>query len=212
MAEMETLDRDGVRGYLHRPEGPLRGGLALTHGASSNANAPLLVAAARAFQAAGFLVLRYDLPYRQERRTGPPHPSRAPRDREGIVKAVGILRGLGAAKIIAAGHSYGGRQTTMAAAENAALAELLLLFSYPLHAPGRPEAPRMSHFPKLNAPCVFIHGSKDPFGTIEEMRAAIALIPSPVRLIEIAGSGHDLRRRGAFPIAEALEVVEAAWK
>jgi predicted alpha/beta-hydrolase family hydrolase len=70
----------------------------------------------------------------------------------------------------------------------------------------------MSHFPKLNAPCVFIHGSKDPFGTIEEMRAAIALIPSAVRLVEIDGSGHDLRRRGSFPTVEALEAVEAVWQ
>jgi predicted alpha/beta-hydrolase family hydrolase len=100
----------------------------------------------------------------------------------------------------------------MSAAEDTTLAELLLLFSYPLHAPGRPEALRTSHFPMLNVPCVFIHGSKDPFGTIDEMRAAIALIPSAVRLIEADGSGHDLRRRGSFPTAEALKAVEATWK
>ncbi len=71
--------------------------------------------------------------------------------------------------VILGGHSYGGRQSTMLAAEEPGLVEALLLLSYPLHPPGKPAQPRTAHFPALRTPALFVHGTKDPFGTIEEL-------------------------------------------
>src|SRR5215472_8681751 len=84
----------GVSGFLHRPEAPAERGLVLTHGAGGNCQAPLLVAAATAFCAAGVAVLRVDLPFRQRRAKGPPSPAGAAADRVGLREAVAALRPL----------------------------------------------------------------------------------------------------------------------
>src|SRR5450759_4707865 len=129
----QVFDAGEVRGVLHTPEHATGDALALTHGAGSNANAPLVVSLSRAFCEAGLVVLRYDLPFRVLRASGPPMPLAAARDREGILRAVELLRQQVKGRVFAGGHSYGGRQTAMIAAERPGLADGLLLLSYPLH-------------------------------------------------------------------------------
>jgi len=184
----------GVRAVLHTPVRPNGDAFALTHGAGSNCNATLLQALARAFAEAGYTVLRYDLPFRQQRPKGPPFPAAAARDREGVGLALAALRGLAPGRIFAGGHSYGGRQTAMAAAEHPGLAEALLLLSYPLHPPNRPEQMRTSFFPDLRTPALFVHGTADGFATTAELRAAMELIPARTESLEVNGAGHDLKR------------------
>ncbi len=91
----------------------------------------------------------------------------------------------------------------MLAAENPGLADRLLLLSYPLHPPGKPGQLRTAHFPNLETPTLFVHGTRDPFGTTEEFQGAIALIPAPVQLLEIEGVGHDLGRNHV-PVAAKI--------
>jgi len=197
--------RPAVRGVLHRPAGAVRDGLVLTHGAGSSCDAPLLVALGKAFAAAGWTVLRCDLPYRQERAAGPPSPAGAARDREGLRSAVAALRSIVPGRVSLGGHSYGGRQATLAAAEDPALASALLLLSYPLHPPRRPERARTEHLPRLAIPSLFVHGGRDPFGTLEELRAALRLIPARTGLLPIDAAGHDLIGRGQ-PAALAARI------
>ena len=181
-----------VRGFLHRPANAAGDGLVLTHGAGSNANAPLLSALAETFSAQGFVVLRCDLPYRQTRSYGPPRPGDATRDRQGLMNAVGALRGIASGRIFLGGHSYGGRQSSMLCAEEPELAQGLLLMSYPLHPPRKPEQRRVQHLPRLRTPSLFVSGTRDPFGSIAEMEDALRLIPAPTRLVPVEGAGHDL--------------------
>ncbi len=201
---IEPFTDGETRGFLHRPEAPQRSSnaLALTHGAGSNCRAPLLVSVAEEFAAAGFLVLRFDhRPFRQARVSGPPRPGDAARDREGIRAAAASLERLAAGRVFLGGHSYGGRQVTMLAAEDPAAASGLLLLSYPLHPPRQPASMRTAHFPKLTTPALFVHGSRDPFGSMEEMRAALTLpISASTELLEIEGAGHDLKRAGIAKI------------
>ncbi len=198
MANRETsiapVEDGAVRGFLHRPARADGRGLVLTHGAGGNCRAPLLSAAADAFAAAGVTVLRCDLSFRQMRGTGPPFPAMAAADRAGLRDAVSWLRGIVAGPIVLGGHSYGGRQASMLAAEDPAVAAALLLPSYPLHPPAKPEQMRTAHFPSLRTRAVFVSGDKDPFGSVAELQQAIGTIPAPARLIAIAGAGHDLRR------------------
>jgi uncharacterized protein len=178
--------------------------LLLTHGAGSNRNAPLLVALQNAFSEHGIEVVRFDLPYRQLRASGPPRPGDAARDREGLRQEIEKLRDKSPDQVWLGGHSYGGRQSSMLAAEAPGLIDRLLLSSYPLHPTGKPEQLRTAHFPKLHTPAFFVHGSKDPFGSIPELKNAIGLIPVPARLLEIEGAGHDLGRNHAVVAAKIV--------
>lgn len=196
-----------VRGVLHRPPGGAGDGLVLVHGAGGSARAPLLVAVAERFAAAGLAVLRCDLPFRQARAKGPPRPGEAAGDREGIRRAALALGRLVPGRVFLGGHSYGGRQASMLAAEDPACADALLLLSYPLHPPGRPDAPRTAHLAGIRAPAFFVHGATDPFGSIDEMERARALVPAPTALLPVEGAGHDLGH-GGRPSARAATVVE----
>ena len=203
---------------LHQPRAPSGDGLVLTHGAGGNARAPLLVALGEAFAARGITVLRYDLPFRQASRTAPPRPAGAARDREGLRGMVTAMRSRVSGRVFLGGQSYGGRQASMLAAGEAGLVDGLLLLSYPLHPPGRPSELRTAHLPKLAAPALFAHGSRDPFGSLEEIESARALIPSRTSLVAVTGAGHDLfrapRRAGADVageiVAAFLRLVDAA--
>lgn len=199
----EPFETPAVRGVLHRPEVPGAGALALTHGAGSNCQAPLLVRMARAFEDAGYLVLRYDLPFRCARPKGPPFPAGAERDREGILHALECLRKMTRGRLYAGGHSYGGRQCATLAAAHPGLADALLLLSYPLHPPKRPEQKRTAFFPELRIPALFVHGTQDPFASLEELRDAVSLIPAATDLIAVEGAGHDLLRGADL----ALEII-----
>jgi uncharacterized protein len=185
-----------VRGTLHRPDAPTGDGLVLTHGAGSNSHAPLLVALAEAFSAVGFTVLRCDLPYRQVRPHGPPGPGDAARDREGLKKAVAVLRRYVPGRVFLGGHSYGGRQSTMLCADKPDLVDGMLLLSYPLHPPRKPDQLRTQHLPNLRTPSLFVSGTRDPFGSVVELENALRLIPAKTKLLTVEGAGHDLSFKG----------------
>jgi len=193
-----------VRGFLHRPAGPPRRGLVLTHGAGSDCEAPLLLAVADAFARAGFTVLRCDLPFRHARAVGPPSPAGAARDRAGLRRAVSALQSLVRGRISLGGHSYGGRQASILLAEEPTLAEALLLLAYPLHPPRRPDQWRTGHFAALRTSALFVHGSRDPFGSLRELGEARRLIPARTVLVPVAGAGHDLAR-GRIPVTPVVE-------
>ncbi len=190
----QRIESEHISGVLHHPEQPRGDLILLAHGAGSNKDAPLLVRMAAAFEGAGFLVLRYDLLFRRSGRKGPPVPAVAVHDRAGIVQTVAEMRKLASGRIIAGGHSYGGRQTAMAAAEHPGLADALLLLSYPLHPPRKPEQKRTAFFPDWRTPALFVHGTADPFGSPEELRDAISAIPAPTDLLLVEGAAHDLKR------------------
>ena len=188
---LETINQGLVRGFLHRPDSGNGLGLVLTHGAGANCTAPLLVAVANAFRDAGYLVLRCDLPFRQRRAFGPPSPATAAADRAGLHEACEFMRTIAGGRVYLGGHSYGGRQATMLAADEPGVADALLLLSYPLHPPNKPTQLRTGHLPGLRTPALFVHGTKDPFGTIAEMEAAL-------RFIRRARTSKQSRARGTI--------------
>jgi uncharacterized protein len=207
-ASVVPFEKGDVQGFLHRGDAADGRGLVLTHGAGGNCNAPLLVAVAAAMRDAGFTVLRCNLPFRQRRPSGPPSPTTAAADRAGLREAVAALAALVSGPVLLGGHSYGGRQASLLAADEPTIAPGLLLLSYPLHPPGKPEQLRTQHFQRLTVPAVFVHGTRDTFGTVAELEAAVALIPMRPRIIVVENAGHDLKK-GRFdmaPIIDALNV------
>jgi predicted alpha/beta-hydrolase family hydrolase len=109
------------------------------------------------------------------------------------------------------GHSYGGRQATILCAAEPDLVAGLLLLSYPLHPPGKPAHLRVQHLPRLQVPALFVHGTRDPFGSIEEMSSALGMIPAKTELLRVDGTGHDLGFKAKSMPEELVGEVVAAF-
>lgn len=167
-------------------------GLLLTPGAGGDASHHTLATLADAV--APLPALRIDFPYRLAGRKSPDRPPKLiAAIRDGVAR-IAEDSGAAADRLVLAGRSLGGRMCSMAVAEGLPAAGLVLL-SYPLHPPGRPERLRTEHFPELELPCLFISGTRDPFGSPEELEAAVKAIPGPVTTVWLEGQGHDPKGR-----------------
>lgn len=174
--------------------GPKGAALLLTPGAGAGRDQPSLVAIEDAVRP--MPVERMDFPYRTAGRKSPDRP---PVLLAAVIDgAAALARRAGVApdRIFLGGRSMGGRICSMAVADGLPAAGLVLV-SYPLHPPGKPDKLRTEHLPALHVPCLFVSGTRDAFGTPEELEAATAAIPGPVTHVWIEGGDHGLRRRDA---------------
>jgi predicted alpha/beta-hydrolase family hydrolase len=103
--------------------------------------------------------------------------------------------GVATERVAVGGRSFGGRMCSMAVAEGLEVAALVLV-SYPLHPPGKPETLRTAHFPELRVPCLFVSGRRDAFATVDELERETAAIPGPVTVTFVDGD-HSLRKSEA---------------
>lgn len=171
-------------------------GVVLAPGASAGRDQPALVAIDAAASSRGLLVERIDFPYRLTGRRSP--------DPAHVLVATVRQAALGLAEragvdpdqIALGGRSLGGRMCSLAVAEGQPAAGLVLV-SYPLHPPGRPERLRDAHFPDIAVPCLFVSGTRDAFASPEELQSSTAAIGGPVTHAWIDGGDHGLRRRDA---------------
>lgn len=172
--------------------------LLLTPGASATRDHPQLVAIGDAVSELGVAVARIDLP----------RTSSATRHLKAITEAAAALAertGLRPDQIFLGGRSMGGRMCSMAVAEGLPAAGLVLI-SYPLHPPGRPEHLRTAHLGAIQVPCLFVSGTKDAFGTPAELEAASAEVPGSIFHVWVDGADHGLRGKDAV-VASAV----AGW-
>ena len=109
------------------------------------------------------------------------------------------------------GHSYGGRQASMLAASEDGLIDGLLLLSYPLHPPAKPEQLRTGHFSSLRTPALFVHGTCDDFGTIGELKEALKGVPAMTKVLPVQDAGHSLltKRNRADLLRETVSALKA---
>lgn len=176
--------------------------LLLTPGAGADRNQASLLAIDAAATDAGLVVERLDFPYRLAGRRA---PDRAPVLIAAVSEAAVTLAertGVTPKQIALGGRSMGGRMCSMAVAEGLP-ARALVLISYPLHPPGKPDNLRTAHFPHLQVPCLFVSGTRDAFATPEELERETAAIPGKVTHHWIEGGDHGLRRRDE-PVAEVV--------
>jgi uncharacterized protein len=166
------------------------GALLLAPGAGSDSSHPALLAVEAAVTP--LPVTRMDFPYRLAGRRAP--------DREPVLldavsaSAAAACEQAGVApdRLVLGGRSMGGRMCSLAVAGGLPAAGLVLI-AYPLHPPGRPDKLRTAHLPELHVPCLFVSGTRDPFGSPEEFEVATATIPGPVTQVWIEGGRHELK-------------------
>jgi uncharacterized protein len=179
--------------------------LLLAPGASASKDQSALVEIDHAASAVGGKVRRMDFPYRAAGRRAPDKPEVLVR---AVVEEAGALVAEARVppnRLFAGGRSMGGRMCSMAVAEGMPAAGLVLV-SYPLHPPGKPDRMRTEHFGRLDLPCLFVSGTRDAFATPAELEQAVALIPGKVSLHWLEGGDHGLRGRDG-PVAATV----AAW-
>jgi uncharacterized protein len=178
-----------------KPNLPTIAGVLLYPGAGTDAQHPALVALEDALRAefVDLAVKRVDFPYRRE---GRKMPDRAPKLVAAVhdeVAAFAQSLGVSTSALVIGGRSMGGRMCSMAIAEGLEVAGLLCM-SYPLHPPKKPEKLRIEHLPNVRVPSLFLSGSRDTFGTPEELRTHISTVPGPAEVVILDGKGHDLAK------------------
>ncbi len=182
------------------------GGLLLTPGAGANRDHHTLVAVEHAL--APLPCLRLDFPYRIAGRRA---PDRAPVAIAHLVEQAELFaseQGIRPETLVLGGRSFGGRMCSMAVAQGLPAAGLVLL-SYPLHPPGKPDRPRVEHFPAIDVPVLLVSGEKDPFGSPAEFAEYLPAITGEVTQVWLPG-GHDPRAdtRVAAAVAEWLHFTD----
>ncbi|ACQ82108.1 dienelactone hydrolase [Beutenbergia cavernae DSM 12333] len=177
-------------------------GLLLTPGAGASRESPALVAVEKAV--APLPCRRVDFPYRLAGRKVPDRPEVAVAHLRTEATAFAASHNADVGSLVLGGRSYGGRMCSMAVADGLPAAGLVLL-SYPLHPPGRPEKLRTEHFGRIDVPVLFVSGRTDPFGSPAEFDEHVAAIPGLVTQVWVTGA-HDVRGREA-EVAAAV----AAW-
>jgi uncharacterized protein len=167
------------------------GTLLLFPGAGSGRDQSTLVAVEEAV-APAWATVRADFAYRREGRRAPDRPPKL------LATVREELAAIGAGRVVVGGRSMGGRMCSMVAAGADgepvpdAIAGVVAI-SYPLHPPGRPDNLRVEHLARIEVPCLFVHGTRDPFGSPAELEAGTATIPAPVTHHWIDGGRHDLK-------------------
>jgi uncharacterized protein len=177
---------------MPRRSGPMIAGLVLTPGASAGRDQSSLVAIDAALTPTGVRVDRIDFPYHLAGRRAPDRPPVLIATVVAAAESLAAELGLATARVALGGRSMGGRMCSMAVAEGLPSAALVLV-SYPLHPPGKPDRPRTEHLGSLDVPCLFVSGTRDAFGTPDELEAATSSIPGPVTHVWIDGGDHGLR-------------------
>jgi uncharacterized protein len=174
-------------------EGAARGAVVLAHGAGAGQRHPFMTAVAKGFARRGWHVLTFDFPYMEAGRKAPDKPDvledamaaaiRALKDRSEVTATLPLFAG---------GKSMGGRIASQAAAR-AMLPDVKGLFflGYPLHPPGKPQQLRDKHLPDVRVPMLFVQGSRDTFGTPEELRPILDRLRDRAELFEIKGGDHS---------------------
>ena len=204
--DCDDLDVDAVDVVWHRPVAGDSGrcGVILAHGAGGTLDDPGLVALAGTIAAAGHVAVRCNMPYRQRRPKGPP-----PRAERGLGEFAVVVAAIAAATPdvsdwVIGGKSYGGRLATMIAADVQGTDRLVdasaipvpvgvMCYSYPLHAPGKPDRVRVDHWDALSVPVLFLQGTNDPFGGPDEVSPHLTLLEAPATVVPVAGADHSLK-------------------
>jgi predicted alpha/beta-hydrolase family hydrolase len=180
----------------------------VAHGAGAGRKTPFMVRTAEGMASRGITAITFDFPYMA---AGRKVPDRAPVLEASWREAIAAARdAIGALPLFIGGKSMGGRMASHVAAQGCEGLRGLVFLGYPLHPPGNPAARRDVHLPAIREPMLFVQGSRDAFGTADEIRE---LLPQLQRaeLHEVEGGDHSFKARGRPDALPGVLDAVAAW-
>jgi predicted alpha/beta-hydrolase family hydrolase len=175
-------------------QGPKRGAdraVLLAHGAGADMNAATLTTVADALGVAKIPSLRFNFPYKAAGRRAPDRPPVLEAALREAAAELASRAKVPPERVVLGGRSMGGRIGSMVAADDGALG--LVLLGYPLHPPGRPAQLRVEHFPRLRMPALFVSGTRDAFGSPEELHCETKKIKGPVSFHWVESGDHGFK-------------------
>ena len=201
--------------------GPKRGAnraVLLAHGAGSDMHAATLERVADALAPAKIPSLRFNYPYRDAGRKSPDRAAVLDAATREAAAELARVTKLAPEQLVLGGRSMGGRYCSLAVGddEDPVPARGLLLLGYPLHAPGKPDQPRVEHFPRLRVPCLFVSGTRDSLASQDALTAAVKAVKGPVTMHWLESADHGYRPkkssgRTAEDVAAEVADVSVRW-
>ena len=188
-------DAGSVTALLYLAPKAVRAGITLVlgHGAGGNQLSGFMVLFARGLAARGLDTMTFNFLYSERRRGAPDHKTKLEACYQAVIEAARKHRKLKANRLAIGGKSMGGRIASQVAAAGAGDLAGLVFLGYPLHPPGNPEKLRAAHLKDIHAPMLFMQGSRDPFGTPDELRKIIKEDKLPATLHEITTGDHSFK-------------------
>ena len=195
--QIATSDSDSVSALLYLADKKNRAGVTviLAHGAGANQLHPFMRLFAAGLAERGFDVLTFNFQYMEQGRKVPDPKAKLESCYRAVIEAARANKKLKGNRLVIGGKSMGGRIASQVAAtpETAAHITALIFLGYPLHPPGRPDKLRDAHLPQITAPMLFVQGSRDAFGSAEELRATIKKHRLRATLQIVEGGDHSLK-------------------
>ena len=201
--------------------GPKRGmdrAVLLAHGAGSDMHAATLERVADALAAAKIPSLRFNYPYRDAGRKSPDRAAVLDAATREAAAELARVTKLSPEQLVLGGRSMGGRYCSLVVGddEEPVPARGLLLLGYPLHAAGKPDQPRVEHFPRLRVPCLFVSGTRDSLASRDALTAAVKAIKGPVTMHWLESADHGYRPkkssgRTVEDVAAEVAEISTAW-
>jgi predicted alpha/beta-hydrolase family hydrolase len=184
--------------------------MVLAHGAGGGSQSKFMVQAGKELAARGITAATFDFPYMAQGRSV---PDKAPVLETAWRAAIDEARALAGLPLFIGGKSMGGRIASQVAAQRVEGIAGLIYLGYPLHPPGRPEQRRDRHLPDITEPMLFVQGTRDQFGTSDEIRELLPRLNARTTLFEVQDGDHSFGVRvsvtGKRPDAVLTEIFDA---
>ena len=190
--------------------------LILAHGAGAPQSSAFMVDFARGLARRGCQAVTFNFPYTEQGRRLPDRASTLEACFRDVIAAIRARADLATGPLVIGGKSMGGRIASHLAAQGLADLAGLVALGYPLHPPGRPEQLRALHLARIRQPVLIVQGSRDAFGTPEELRPALVPLGATATLHVVEGGDHSFKvpKRGPITQEEVFARVQdeiAGW-
>ncbi|HEX8089694.1 MAG TPA: alpha/beta fold hydrolase [Blastocatellia bacterium] len=209
--EVSSGDGESVSAFAYAAKANKRAGITmlLAHGAGANQLSGFMVSFAEGLSARGIDTVTFNFLYTEQGRRAPDRNEKLEACYRAAIAAIRKNKTLGSNPLIIGGKSLGGRIASQVAASGANDVAGLVFLGYPLHPPGKPDKLRREHLSSIRAPMLFVQGSRDPFGTPDELRPIIESLKAPATVYTVEGGDHSFAVRKSSPVSQE-QVYEAA--